>query len=484
MNQTMTSNQQQYHQQNCTPNDGISVVAQIIGLCESLVLQCSESALMEAIVDSLHHALTSLGVPPHHLPTSVAVCRALVATAVTLIGYYLLFGLQHVRRRQRLAHELYLAQQQLRYLQEKLLRSDDDESLSSNKQVRIFMDGAFDLMHYGHMNAFRLGRSLGTHLVVGVNSDESIIQCKGPPLMRDHERLTMVESCKFVDEVVPGCPYIMSKEYLDYVIEKYDIDYVIHGDDPCIVDGKDVYAAAKEAGKFRSIPRTEGVSTTDIVGRMLLMTKEHHYQGTDGALHLLGRQSKFLTTSHMLRLFSAGIKAPTRGMKVVYMDGAWDMFHCGHAAILKAAKDRGDYLIVGIHSDAVVNNLRGHNLPLMNLHERVLSVLGCRFVDDVLIDAPYEISPEMVSSLNITEVVHGTRSDDIGTSRNNEGERYRYPKSAGILSIMESPSDFNLGHIVQRISINQETFQAKFDRKMQAEQDFYNGKYGRAIQSQ
>lgn len=41
-------------------------------------------------------------------------------------------------------------------------------------QVRIFMDGAFDLTHYGHMNAFRLGRSLGSYLVVGVNSDESI----------------------------------------------------------------------------------------------------------------------------------------------------------------------------------------------------------------------------------------------------------------------------------------------------------------------
>lgn len=34
------------------------------------------------------------------------------------------------------------------------------------------MDGAFDMMHYGHMNAFRQGRSLGTELIVGVNSDD------------------------------------------------------------------------------------------------------------------------------------------------------------------------------------------------------------------------------------------------------------------------------------------------------------------------
>ena len=37
------------------------------------------------------------------------------------------------------------------------------------------MDGCFDMMHYGHMNAFRQGKALGTYLVVGINSDETII---------------------------------------------------------------------------------------------------------------------------------------------------------------------------------------------------------------------------------------------------------------------------------------------------------------------
>jgi len=240
--------------------------------------------------------------------------------------------------------------------------------------------------------------------------------------MNDQERLTMVQGCKFVDEVVPGCPYIMNKEYLEYVIRKFRIDYVIHGDDPCIVDGKDVYAAAKEKGKYQSIPRTEGVSTTDIVGRMLLMSKDHHYSANkDNANassnsafhhnHLLGHQSKFLTTSRMLRLFSAGVKAPTNDIKVVYIDGAWDMFHCGHVAVLKKAKAQGHYLIVGIHGDAIVNAKRGYNLPIMNLHERVLSVLGCRYVDDVLIDAPYVITRDMINSLAISTVIHGTKGD-------------------------------------------------------------------------
>ena len=48
----------------------------------------------------------------------------------------------------------------------------------------------------------------------------------------------------------------------------------------------------------------------------------------------------------------------------------------------------------------------------MNLHERVLSVLGCKYTNDVLIDAPLEITPDMIASLKISEVVHGTVSDD------------------------------------------------------------------------
>jgi len=148
---------------------------------------------------------------------------------------------------------------------------------SPQGEVRILMDGAFDMMHYGHANAFRKGRALGTHLVVGVNDDASIALCKGgPPVMNDEERLAMVRACKWVDEVVPNVPYVMTEEYLRWLITEYRIDYVVHGDDPCIVDGKDVYDSARKLGKYRSIPRTEGVSTTEIVGRLLLSSPDHH----------------------------------------------------------------------------------------------------------------------------------------------------------------------------------------------------------------
>lgn len=250
------------------------------------------------------------------------------------------------RRRKSLKADLALANARLNYLMEKLETKPQPEK----KEIRIFMEGAFDLLHFGHMNAFRLARSLGTSLIVGVNSDSSITECKGAPLMNDQERLTMVKACKFVDDVVENCPYIMSPEYLQWVIQRYDIDYVVHGDDPCIVDGKDVYESAKQSGKFRTIPRTQGVSTTDIVGRMLLLTKEHHYHNQDESSSSacggdssrqnvsLGHQSKFLITSQMLQLFSANVKAAGRDVRVIYIDGAWDMFHPGHVQTLQCAR--------------------------------------------------------------------------------------------------------------------------------------------------
>ena len=140
-----------------------------------------------------------------------------------------------------------------------------------------------------------------------------------------------------------------------------------------------------------TIPRTEGISTTDIVGRMLLMTTSHHTP-SPATPHV--PKSHFLTTSRILRLFgAAGASADGRNpsnsnsnsnssssgeRRVVYVGGGWDMFHAGHVEVLRKARDFGDYVVVGVYGDQVVNERRGGNFPIFSLHERVLSVLGCK----------------------------------------------------------------------------------------------------------
>ena len=336
------------------------------------------------------------------------------------------------------------------------------------------------MLHYGHMNAFRQGRAYGTYLVVGVNSDASIKECKGTaPVMSDDERLVAVEGCKFVDEVVPECPYVMDDDYLAMIFDKFKIDYVVHGDDPCIVDGKNVYQNALDLGKYKTIPRTEGVSTTDIVGRMLLFSKEHHdvapaagpatrskgKKPDEGALvstqkKMMNRPSNFLTTSNFVQLFAQPIRNKPKGAKVVYIDGAWDMFHAGHIKTLQRARAMGDYLIVGVVNDEVVNAHRGANYPIMNLNERVLSVVGCQFADDVLIDAPWEISADMIKSLGVKVVVAGTAHDEKSTGTTKD-MTYKVAKEMGIFKEISSESSLTVTQIVDRILTKEQQYRSK-----------------------
>ena len=60
---------------------------------------------------------------------------------------------------------------------------------------------------------------------------------------------------------------------------------------------------------------------------MLLLTTEHHMKG--GTASALGSQSKFLTTTRLLQLFSENVKTPTEDMRVIYIDGAWDLVSRG-----------------------------------------------------------------------------------------------------------------------------------------------------------
>jgi ethanolamine-phosphate cytidylyltransferase len=81
----------------------------------------------------------------------------------------------------------------------------------------------------------------------------------------------MVRACKWADEVVVGVEYFVTVE----IIDRMGCDYCIHGDDIAIRKdtGTDAYAEVRAAGKLRIVKRTEGISTTDMVGKMLLMTQ-------------------------------------------------------------------------------------------------------------------------------------------------------------------------------------------------------------------
>lgn len=54
--------------------------------------------------------------------------------------------------------------------------------------MRIWVDGCFDMMHFGHSNALRQAKEMGDFLIVGVHSDAEIAKHKGPTVMTETER--------------------------------------------------------------------------------------------------------------------------------------------------------------------------------------------------------------------------------------------------------------------------------------------------------
>jgi len=354
------------------------------------------------------------------------------------------------------------------------------------KIVKVWCDGCYDMVHFGHANQIRQAKAMGDYLIVGVHSDEEVAINKGPPVFNEQERYKMVRGIKWVDEVVEGAPYVTQLDVLD----EYGCEFCVHGDDiTSTADGHDTYEIVKNAGRYKECRRTEGVSTTNLVGRMLLMTKEHFDQGvpicsvdpkmlkslsssSDATSHSpYTGVSHFLPTSNKIVQFSDG-EEPKPGQKIVYTPGAFDLFHVGLLDFLEQAKECGDYLIVGLHTDLEVNRYKGSNYPIMNLHERVLSVLACKFVNQVIIGAPYYVDKELIKQFRIDVVIHGKTQispDSMGR------DPYEVAKEMGIFKAIDSKNPLTTADIVQRIIRNKLEYEARNKKKEAKELSIIEG---------
>ena len=66
----------------------------------------------------------------------------------------------------------------------------------------IIVSGGFDPVHKGHIRMFREAANLGHQVIIGLNSDEWLSRKKGKPFMKWEERAEILESCKFVTQVL------------------------------------------------------------------------------------------------------------------------------------------------------------------------------------------------------------------------------------------------------------------------------------------
>jgi len=138
----------------------------------------------------------------------------------------------------------------------------------TDRPVRIYCDGIYDLFHFGHAKALEQAKKMfpSVYLLVGVCNDEDTHQRKGKTVMRDIERYEAIRHCKWVDEVIPDAPWTLDQDFLDL----HKIDYVAHDDIPYkSADADDVYAFVKNGGQFLPTQRTDGISTSDLITRIV-----------------------------------------------------------------------------------------------------------------------------------------------------------------------------------------------------------------------
>jgi cytidyltransferase-like protein len=94
----------------------------------------------------------------------------------------------------------------------------------------------------------------------------------------------------------------------------------------------------------------------------------------------------------------------------VYVDVVADLMHAGHVEFFKKAKAMGNYLIVGVLSDADVASYK--RTPILTLEERVAAVQACRYVDEVIAAPPMRVDEKWLKEHQIDFLVHGDDFDE------------------------------------------------------------------------
>ncbi len=144
---------------------------------------------------------------------------------------------------------------------------------SEGKTV-VWTNGCFDLLHVGHVRNLQAARSFGQVLVVGLNSDASVRQLKGPsrPIIPEAERAEILAALECVDYVV-----LFSEPTPEAALKRLQPDVFCKGADYAPPYGRPIPEApvvAAYGGRIEFIPLVPFLSTTDLVQRIRQMSDE------------------------------------------------------------------------------------------------------------------------------------------------------------------------------------------------------------------
>nr|CDS25849.2 Rossmann alpha beta alpha sandwich fold [Hymenolepis microstoma] len=233
---------------------------------------------------------------------------------------------------------------------------------------------------------------------------------------------------------------------------------------------------------YVEVPRTEGISSTDLLYRIIQAFKESKskdveldYGFNSVSCTPISSYTSGITkyTPNILRIaqFSSstnghtvdtlptgsidGIRPPNPGERIVYVPGAFDLMHVGHVKFLEKCRELGTYIIVGLHSDETAALESGRIGPILKMEERYLSLLAIRYVNNVISNAPLVITNELLDFFAVDFVAVGLHTDDNWEA---EHDPFKIPRARGIFRHVDSGSDVTTRQVIKRIISNSISF--------------------------
>jgi rfaE bifunctional protein nucleotidyltransferase chain/domain len=129
----------------------------------------------------------------------------------------------------------------------------------------VFTNGCFDILHPGHIDYLARARQLGTILLIGLNTDDSVRRIKGNnrPINTQKTRATLLASLSFVDAVV-----LFDQDTPLELIKHVKPDVLVKGSDykPEDIVGSEV--VKEKGGRIETIEFLEGHSTTSLIQKI------------------------------------------------------------------------------------------------------------------------------------------------------------------------------------------------------------------------
>ena len=136
----------------------------------------------------------------------------------------------------------------------------------SNGEKVVFSNGCFDIIHAGHVDYLEKARQNGDHLLVGLNTDDSVRRIKGKnrPIVDEVSRSRVLTALAFVDAVV-----LFNDDTPIELIRSLKPDILVKGKDYDIsnIVGADI--VLQNGGKVETIELTEGLSTTNVINKIM-----------------------------------------------------------------------------------------------------------------------------------------------------------------------------------------------------------------------